>query len=201
MGKLNTSMNLYEDLDLPKHCAFDDIKQQYRHLAGIHHPDKGGDPEKFKRIKFAYEVLMDPARRKLYDETNSTHQAPKVEAEAITQLASVFFRIIANIDLNAGNLIDTMRNDINGELMRNELDIAQCIKYSANLTVAKQKLIHKKPQEENILLGFLETQLTIRNNDLKIFNQRKETLDHMLKLLEDYQYGFIELAGLDPNIP
>ena len=201
LGKLNTSMNLYEELELPRTCTFDEIKQQYRHLANIHHPDKGGDTEKFKRIKFAYEVLSDPDRRKLYDETNTTRETPNAGSEAISQLANVFFSVIANIDLHTGNLIETMRNEINGELLRNNLTVAQCNQQIVNLNVAKQKLIHKNPQEENLLLGFLETQLSTRYNDLKTFSHRKETLEHMVRLLEDYQYGFIELAATLPDMP
>jgi len=201
LGKLNTNMNLYAELDLPRNCTFEEIKQQYRHLAGIHHPDRGGDTEKFKRIKFAYEVLIDSERRKLYDETNTTRETPSAEAEATTQLSSVFFSVIANIDLHTGNLIDTMRNEINGEIVRNELSTIQCLKFIENLSVAMKKLIHKKPEKENLLLGFLETQLTTRNIELKSFQHRKETLEYMLKLLEDYQYGFIELAAALPEVP
>ena len=29
----------------------------------FHHPDKGGDSEKFKQIQQAYETLMDPIQR------------------------------------------------------------------------------------------------------------------------------------------
>ena len=32
------------------------------------HPDKGGDPEKFKEISKAYDILSDADKRKLYDE-------------------------------------------------------------------------------------------------------------------------------------
>ena len=192
-------MNLYEELELPRHCTAEELKQQYRHLANMHHPDKGGSTEKFKRIKFAYEVLSNPVRRKLYDETNSTQEPLQAETEAITQLAAVFFNVIANVDLHAGNLIDTMRNEIIGESTHNEATIIQCIKIIDNLNVARQKLIHKKPQEENLLLGFLETRVAAQNNDLKVFIHRKETLAHMLKLLEDYQYGFMELASILPD--
>lgn len=31
------------------------------------HPDKGGDPEMFKKISGAYEVLNNPEKRDLYD--------------------------------------------------------------------------------------------------------------------------------------
>lgn len=31
------------------------------------HPDKGGDPEVFKELSVAYEVLNDPEKRELYD--------------------------------------------------------------------------------------------------------------------------------------
>jgi hypothetical protein len=195
LDKLNTSMTLYEELELPRNCTIEEIKHQYRHVANIHHPDKGGNTEKFQRIKFAYEVLIDPSRRKLYDETNSTAESLNVGAEAISQLANVFFTVIANIDLHHANLIDTMRYEVNGELTRNELSIAQCNQQIVNLNVAKKKLIHKNPQEENLLLGFLETQLSTRNKDLKNFQHRKETLEHMIVLLKDYQYGFIELAA------
>lgn len=60
-------MNYYELLDVPVNATTDEIKQHYRKYARIHHPDKGGDPEKFKEIQTAYETLMDPIQRHQYD--------------------------------------------------------------------------------------------------------------------------------------
>lgn len=58
---------LYDCLGVAQNTNQDEIKKAYRKLAVKHHPDKGGDPEKFKEINAAYEVLGNPEKRELYD--------------------------------------------------------------------------------------------------------------------------------------
>merc|ERR1719412_2833025 len=58
----------YKTLEAEKGASEPEIKKAYRKLAVKHHPDKGGDPEKFKEITRAYEVLSDPEKRRIYDE-------------------------------------------------------------------------------------------------------------------------------------
>ena len=66
--------SLYDVLGVPKDAGADVIRAAYRKLALKHHPDKGGDPEKFKEISKANEVLSDEGRRKMYDMTGSTDE-------------------------------------------------------------------------------------------------------------------------------
>lgn len=64
-------MTLYNILEVSKDASPDEIKSAYRKLALRNHPDKGGDPEKFKEIQKAYSVLSDAEKRQMYDMTGS----------------------------------------------------------------------------------------------------------------------------------
>ena len=66
-GGSGNNNELYEALGVDKKATADEIKKAYRKLALKCHPDKGGDPEKFKEIGAAYEVLSDPEKRQTYD--------------------------------------------------------------------------------------------------------------------------------------
>lgn len=63
----------YEILGVSKNASTEDIKRAYWELAKKWHPDmnpgnKKEAEEKFKEISEAYEVLMDPQKRQLYDQ-------------------------------------------------------------------------------------------------------------------------------------
>jgi molecular chaperone DnaJ len=61
----------YKILGLTKGATADEIKRAYRRLAHEHHPDKGGNQEKFKEINEAYQVLGDAQKRTQYDRYGS----------------------------------------------------------------------------------------------------------------------------------
>jgi molecular chaperone DnaJ len=58
----------YEVLGVGKTSNADEIKKAYRKAAVEHHPDRGGNEEKFKELNEAYEVLSNPDKRKRYDQ-------------------------------------------------------------------------------------------------------------------------------------
>lgn len=55
------------EIGIARDCSEIDIKKAYRRESLKHHPDKGGDEEKFKLVVEAHTVLSDPTRRERYD--------------------------------------------------------------------------------------------------------------------------------------
>lgn len=49
-----------EVLGLSRGARAEQIKKAYRRLSLRHHPDKGGDPEEFKKLKAAFDYLKTP---------------------------------------------------------------------------------------------------------------------------------------------
>merc|ERR1719409_1917586 len=66
-GEPADTTKYYKILGVEKNATESEIKKAYRKLAMKHHPDKGGDPDKFKEMTQAHTVLSDPEKRKRYD--------------------------------------------------------------------------------------------------------------------------------------
>ncbi|KAI0262305.1 hypothetical protein BC834DRAFT_1043479 [Gloeopeniophorella convolvens] len=65
--KRSKTKDYYKILGVARDCNDADIKKAYRRESLKHHPDKGGDEEKFKLVGEAHAVLSDARRRERYD--------------------------------------------------------------------------------------------------------------------------------------
>ena len=126
-------MDPYLELEVSIEATDEEIKLKFRSLANIHHPDKGGDEEKFKRIKEAYEILSDPIRKKAYDMSGDAESNLVIRNSAIEHINQMLNAIVPNFDSEAGDLVQEMRNQvltIKAD-MANNINI--CNKYKENL--------------------------------------------------------------------
>lgn len=62
----------YEVLGVGRSASPEEIKKAFYKLAHQYHPDKGGNPEKFKEINEAYQVLSNKEKRAQYDKFGRT---------------------------------------------------------------------------------------------------------------------------------
>jgi molecular chaperone DnaJ len=78
----------YEVLGVTKNATEAEIKKAYRKLVVKHHPDKGGDEEKFKEIAEAYDVLSDTKKKQGYDTYG--HAGPQQGGMNMNDIFSAF---------------------------------------------------------------------------------------------------------------
>ncbi|RZF43833.1 hypothetical protein LSTR_LSTR006374 [Laodelphax striatellus] len=62
-----SSKTLYEILECDVDDTLETIKENYRRLAVLHHPDKCSDSKRFVAVDKAWKVLRDPQLRRDYD--------------------------------------------------------------------------------------------------------------------------------------
>jgi curved DNA-binding protein len=61
-------MDYYNILGVSRSANDSDLKKAFKKKSMEHHPDRGGDEEKFKQINEAYQALKDPQKRQMYDQ-------------------------------------------------------------------------------------------------------------------------------------
>lgn len=131
----------YEVLGIAQSASEDEVRHAYRRLVKSAHPDAAGDPEQFRLITEAYDVLTDPVRRAAYDRTTRPAWivAPPaarrrrrrrrygrvvVVVVAVLAVAGVAGLVAATRELSVGDdcLVGTWRGDHFEVGFRGELD-------------------------------------------------------------------------------
>lgn len=67
----------YEALGVSKGASDEEIKKAYRKHVLRTHPDKGGDPEQFKKVQGAYDILSDAEKRQNFDRFGTADGPPQ----------------------------------------------------------------------------------------------------------------------------
>lgn len=181
-------MNPYTELDISVTASTEEIKQRYRTLAQMHHPDKGGDEELFKRIKLAYEILSDPIRRQQYDTTGKMHAIPSIRTEAVEQLSQMIFRMLPSLNADFDDLVLKMKVDV--RQMKHDINVnnKNCKFIIANLNRVRER-IKLKNEGENLLQGIVNRQIEGRQNELAEYARKIMVIELMAEILEEYYYG------------
>ena len=190
-------MNPYTELDVSITASTEEIKQRYRTLAQMHHPDKGGNEEVFKRIKLAYEILSDPVRRKQYDITGET-TTTNAKDEAISNIIQIILHVVPNFNADEEDLIKIAEGEANAmlEMVRNDI-------LNTEMQIQRfQKVLKKlriKTKSENVLESIIKKQIDQRKKDLLSFHKNVKVCMLMLEILKDYEYGLINLIFDKPE--
>jgi curved DNA-binding protein CbpA len=190
-------MNPYTELDVSVTASTEEIKQRYRTLAQMHHPDKGGDEELFKRIKLAYEILSDPIRRKQYDITGETGTT-NAKDEALSNIIQIILHVVPGFNADQDDLITIAEGET-----RAMLDMVNNDIHNTEMQIKKFEVVLKKlrikTNGENILENIIVKQIQQRKKDLVIFHKNVKVCMLMLEILKDYEYGLLNIIFDKPE--
>ena len=129
--------NHYEQLGVDRDATPGQIKRAYRSRARKAHPDKGGSAAKFAPIAKAYEVLMDPERRMLYDVTGADAKRP-IEMEIQNTLLQGFNQALAQPDCE--EIVEAVREALEREADSIPDEVERLTTRKDKLTARREKI-------------------------------------------------------------
>ena len=88
---MKEEINLYDVLGVDKNASLQTIKNAYRKLVPVCHPDRGGDPELFKLITNAFNMLSNSNSRSEYDELIKLSKQSSSDYSALKKASDYFF--------------------------------------------------------------------------------------------------------------
>lgn len=169
-----------------KELGFDDIepspellKTQYRALAQLHHPDKGGDTARFQRIKAAYEFLT------------GKEQPDNSHAKMLERIQGLF---LAAVD----SCPDPTRYDVLKQIKLGVREVERSLRQHIAQTAAsirKREQVLKRlrsPQDNNFLKSVLEADIARHKASLKELEGELPKCAETLAFIEKYGYEMDE---------
>jgi DnaJ-class molecular chaperone len=112
----NKLMDLYNILNLNTNATTEEIRKAYLKLAKIYHPDKCKDPdadEKFKKINYAYNILINDESRKRYNLINNKDDFHSFLEKIYNNENINWSKELLKFGINIGKITDNFNENIN----------------------------------------------------------------------------------------
>lgn len=181
-------MNLYEELGIDINATLNEIKKAFRKLSKIHHPDKGGDENKFMDITKAYEILSDINKRKMYDTDGTISDGVDNTAQMINgKLAELFDAWLLNmikgqkIDMKkffADNISKMIKSvNTHKDESKNSMEKLNKIKENSSCKTGN-----------NILHNIINDKIKIMEHNIDVCEKELKIINKLESLIDDYEF-------------
>lgn len=187
----------YKILDITDDSDIIDIKSKYRKLSKIHHPDLGGDPNKFLKVQAAFEKakqeetlnkIIRKAKPEFQKEEKEKFYANKLSSE-LFKLANKLRKKILEFKRTLSGAIewqrliaDALTADVYRRLDDGELEVKKLL--------GEMKKIYLKVKEEEI------KKENIVSDETKEIEEGLEKVDDIIETFED----IVDFSISDHNI-
>lgn len=192
--------SLYAILGIEKSAGEEQVRKAYRRASRKAHPDVGGTNEEFAEIKLAYDVLIDPERRKRYDETGQFDQSGPNNADrvAMTWIYTALDQTLAALMRHHGSIEGCdIKSDMVAWLKKAKLDLGQSIKELHTKDVVwksiKSKFVSK--DGDTCLESMIDSTISITNQMIEQQERKQSQIDVALALLGKFTFVYTKKDG------
>lgn len=194
------NQDLYEKLGVRQNATQAEIKAAAKKRRRETHPDAGGSKEEFQEVSTAVSVLLDPAKRALYDRAGVIRDGSDVETQRMA-LAIVEQHLAALINDFVGNgfspAMDPRRLDIPKVIrtrILSEVGGAEKHLTTGNLHLKflkdfqRRLKIKKKGPEGDLLNNALQRQIEMAEGDIANCRESIRLRWLAVELIENYSF-------------
>ena len=178
----------YETLGVARDADAAQVKTAYRKRAKNAHPDTGGDIDAFARLKTSYELLSDPVRRKVFDETGyDPTLADTRDIEGLLVLEGLINDFILD-EREPGSFdpVAAMRRKLTDKIVNVRFHILELERHRARIRNHMDR-IGRRPETD-----FLGSMMRARSESITEAIAKAEaqiaTIEQAYQMLEGYSY-------------
>ncbi|SIQ99197.1 DnaJ domain-containing protein [Rhizobium sp. RU35A] len=185
----------YKMLGVPRDADGQAIKSAYRHRAKTAHPDSGGDVETFSKLKASYELLLDPVRRKIYDDTGFDPQLTDAkDLEGLMMLDALVNDIILD-ERQPGSFdpVAAMRRKLTDRIVNTRFHILELERHRGRIRNHMDR-IGRRP-ESDVLGRMLSARCDAIADAMSKAEAEIKVIEQAYSMLEGYSYE------LDAELP
>lgn len=188
--------NLYRILKLKRKATPEEIEKAYRKAALEHHPDRGGDRDKFEVARLAYEVLIDPKRRAEYDATGNyatstidTSERPIIDT--LGQWIAVCLRALVDHggSPKVNDLVKIIRDNIKTKIGELKTCQMKAKTYQESL-IESQSRFELEGDGENVMANIVRAHIKLIDQEIAALKSQEELQQKVLSFIARYRYRF-----------
>ncbi|WP_405052088.1 J domain-containing protein [Sinorhizobium sp. 8-89] len=164
------------------------IRTAYRKAVKTAHPDRGGDAEQFGKLQAAYDLLKDPVRRKVYDDTGYDPQlADPKDLKGLMMLETLVNDFILD-EREPGSFdpVAAMRRKLSDDIVKNRFHILELERHRSRVRKHVDRL-GRRP-ETDVLGSMLRARSQSIAEAIKNAEAQIEAIEQAYQMLEGYSY-------------
>ncbi|MBW6419819.1 J domain-containing protein [Rhizobium sp. XQZ8] len=178
----------YEMLGVAREADGTAIKSAYRKRAKTAHPDAGGDVDAFAKLTTSYELLCDPLRRKVYDDTGYDPElADTKDLQGLVILETLVNEIILD-EREPGSFdpVSAMRRKLTDKIVNARFHILEMERHRARIRNHIDR-IGKKPGAD-VLGRMLRSRCETINDAITKAEVEIGNIEQAYGMLDGYSY-------------